>query len=394
MMNEPWSKKHKRVFKLCRYSLSNSFAQPLSQPELTRLTLERGDRELVREYHEHGLGYTPNGGSADLRREIAALYESDDVTADNVLVFPGGQVALLTAALAFAGNCHSIVFAPGYQSTVECPSWAPNSETTRIERRASSNWRVDLEELRRTTRENTRFIVLNEPHNPSGVVMDRKTQREIVAVAEANDAIVLCDEVYRLLEHDPAKDRIPAIADAYDRGISAVTMSKPWGACGVTIGWLVCRNRDVVRRLSDIQYFGTACPSRASEIQAIMVLRASDVILEERRRILLRNRRALETFVTTRYSEFFEWVPPNAGAIAFVRFKGPLTSEELGERLAEKSISVKPAYCFTDRVVPENDYFRVGFGETKMLEALEALASFVEENKDDWRRAMAATEQI
>jgi hypothetical protein len=42
--------------------------------------------------------------------------------------------------------------------------------------------------------------------------------------------------VYRLLEHD-SQDRLPAMADAYHKGISLVTLSKPWGGCGITIGW-------------------------------------------------------------------------------------------------------------------------------------------------------------
>ena len=56
-------------------------------------------------------------------------------------------------------------------------------------------------------------------------------------------------------------------------------MSKPWGACGVTIGWLAFQDLSMKQALVDVQYFGTACPSRASELQAIMVLRASDRIL-------------------------------------------------------------------------------------------------------------------
>lgn len=59
------------------------------------------------------------------------------------------------------------------------------------------------------------------------------------------------------------------------------------------------------------------------------------------------------------YSDLFEWVRPKAGAIAFIKFKGPMTSEEFGAQLAEAGIGIKPAYCFTDRVTDEIDYFRI-----------------------------------
>ena len=61
-------------------------------------TQARGDHALVAEYHNHSLEYTPNGGSTDLKEEIAKMY-GPKITANNILVFAGGQVALQTAAI-------------------------------------------------------------------------------------------------------------------------------------------------------------------------------------------------------------------------------------------------------------------------------------------------------
>ena len=77
-------------------------------------------------------------------------------------------------------------------------------------------------------------------------------------------------------------------------------------------------------------------------------------------------------------------VRPNAGAIAFVKFKGPLSSDELGDELAKSGISIKPAYVFTGDYTTHQDYFRIGFGEEVMPGALTALTNFVEENKQAW----------
>jgi hypothetical protein len=51
-----------------------------------------------------------------------------------------------------------------------------------------------------------------------------------------------------------------------------------------------------------------------------------------------------------------------AGAVAFIKFKGPLTSEEFGSQLAEAGISIKPAYCFTDSVTEEKGFCQRGAG--------------------------------
>ena len=382
---EPWSKKHKKVTRASAggvpFSLSNSFAQPLTHSELMQLTAARGDTELVDAYNNHVLTYTPNGGSLDLREEIAKLY-GPAIGSDNILVFAGAQVALQTAAIALAADCHTIVFTPGYQSTVASPGHA-GSDVTYIELKAANGWRIDPREVEAAIRENTKYLVMNVPYNPAGTTMSCDLQLQIKAIAEKHGIRIMSDEVYHLLEHDSA-DRLPAMADLYPQGISAVTLSKPWGGCGITIGWLAFQDLSIKQQLIDVQYFGTACPSRASELQAIMTLRASDAILEKNLTIIRHNLRLLTQFIE-RYSDLFEWVPPKAGAIAFIKFKGPMTSEELGQELAGAGIGIKPAYCFTDVVTEDIDYFRVGFGEEIMPRALDALTAFVEERKDAWR---------
>jgi len=378
---EPWSKKHKSVTGGLEYNFSNSFSEPLSTEELIDYSLAIGDEALVEEYYKHSLAYTPNGGSLDLREEVANLY-GPDIEADNILIFAGGQVALQTAAYAVLDKgSHSIVFTPGYQSVQQSPEHAL-SDTTRIKLYAKNQWQINPAEVENVIKENTRYIVLNEPYNPAGTVMKSDIQQALVNIARKHNITILCDEAYRLLEHDE-KDRLPAMADAYENGISACTMSKPWGGCGLTIGWLALQDMTLKQKLVDIQYFGTACPSRASEIQAIMTLRSSDIILKKNLDIIRNNLRLLDQFMET-YKNYFEWIRPTASPVAFVRFKGPLTSDELGVAFANEGISIKPTYCFTDDVTGYQDYFRIGFGEKVMPTRLDALTRFVEKHKGSW----------
>jgi aspartate/methionine/tyrosine aminotransferase len=393
----PWSKKHKQVSQASSgglsYSLSNSFAEPLTTKELIDWTLERGDQDLVDEYYSHSLRYTANGGSLDIREAIAETLYGPSITAANILVFPGAQVVLQTAARALVADetAHAITFTPGYQSVQEGPSQAGCGSVTKITLEAENGWQIDMAQVEAAIQENTRYIVLNEPYNPAGTLMSVENQTKLTSMAQQHGIYILCDEVYRLLEHNGTTDRLPAMADCYNKGISCVTLSKPWGGCGITIGWIACQDLSLIDQMSDLQYFGCACPSRASELQAIMTLRASDQILERNMKIILHNKALLEQFMMD-YADLFDWVPPVAGAIAAIRFKGPLSSQELGAALAaDAGISIKPAYCFTDEkvvIAKENDYFRVGFGESIMPAALDALRNFVDERKEEWRKAM------
>jgi aspartate/methionine/tyrosine aminotransferase len=379
---EPWSKEHKQVSGGARFSLSNSFAQPLTSKELVELALARGDEATVELFHEHSLEYTPMGGSLDLRSQIAELY-GPHIQADHIVVCVGAQVALQIAARAILDeSSHSIVFSPGYQSLQDAPHHEGGQATT-IPLRPESGWQINLAAVEAAIRPATKYLVINEPYNPAGTLMSAALQAQLVDLATRYDLYILSDEVYRLLEHDP-DDRLPALADVYAKGLSVCTLSKPWGGCGITIGWVALQDLGLRQKLIDVQYFGTACPSRASEIQALMVLRASDQVLSRNLRIIHRNLALLDEFFEA-HPDLFEWVRPKAGAIAFVRFKGPLTSRELGAQLALAGISIKPAYVFTQDLQRYGDYFRIGYGEESMPAALEALTQFVEDNEESWR---------
>jgi len=84
------------------------------------------------------------------------------------------------------------------------------------------------------------------------------------------------------------------------------------------------------------------------------------------------------------YGEFFEWVRPTASTVAFVKFKGPMSSVALGGALAKEGISIKPTYCFTDDADEYSDYSRMGFGEKVMPARLDALAKYVDKYKLTW----------
>ena len=94
----PWSKQHKTITGGLPLSFSNSHTELLLMPELVELTRARGDHALVDAFDQHGLEYTANGGSLDLRQTIASLY-GDAIGADNILVFCGGPAGLRLCAI-------------------------------------------------------------------------------------------------------------------------------------------------------------------------------------------------------------------------------------------------------------------------------------------------------
>ena len=181
------------------------------------------------------LGYTESTGHPLLRREIAALYETIDP--DEVLTFAGAEEAIFCLMNVLCGpGDHVIVTWPGYQSLYEVAR-AAGADVTLHELHETDGWAIDLDLLRSQVTPATRLIVVNPPHNPTGMLPDRATFEALVSIAAEAGAHLLVDEVYRGLEFDPA-DRLPTGADAGPLGISLGVMSKSYALAGLRIGWL------------------------------------------------------------------------------------------------------------------------------------------------------------
>jgi len=357
-----------------------SSSEPLRLLDLIAAAEQNGDQALIQAYHDHDLGYADNGGSLDLRGEIAELYGAN-ITAENVVVFPGAQTGMtLTAqALLYFGD-HAIIVTPSYQSLEESAKLA-GCEITRVNLTPDDDWQINIEAIEAAIKTNTKYIALNDPHNPSGALMNYQTKVALMTLAEKHDILIFSDEVYRLLEIDPT-ERSPSIADLSTKAIALSTMSKPWGAGGTGIGWVVCQDKKLCKKLLKAQHIYAVCFSRAGEIQAMMAIRSVDNIISKNITIIKDNLKLLEHYFASN-NDLFEWIVPKAGGTGFVKFKGPLTANELAAQLLEHEILVFPPSIF-DCDDTLSQYFRIGFSRSTMPASLQAFKRFIDEQRPLW----------
>ena len=218
------------------------------------------------------LGYTESTGHPLLRAEIASLY--DTIEPDDVLVFAGAEEAIFCVASTVIGpGDHAVVTFPGYQSLYEVAR-AAGGDVTLLELREDEGWSLDLGQLRAALRPTTRLVVVNAPHNPTGMLPDHEAWRELIALCADAGIHLLADEVYRYLEFDP-DDRLVAGADALPLGLSLGVMSKSFAMAGLRIGWLASHDRALLGRIAALKDYTTICSSAPSEILALMALRAA-----------------------------------------------------------------------------------------------------------------------
>lgn len=359
-----------------------SSSEPLQHVELIEWTKESGDHALIDLYNNHDLGYAESGGSLDLRKEIAKLYGSS-ITARNIVIFPGAQTGMtLTAQALLHKGDHAIVVTPSYQSLEEGAKVA-GAAVTRVALSPDNGWQIKISDIKAAIQPNTRQILLNDPHNPSGSLMTMEVKEALIELAKQHNIRIFSDEVYRLLEHEPA-ERTPSMADLYDNALALGTMAKPFGAGGVCVGWVVSQNLTYIDKLRKAQHIYDVCFSRAGEIQAMMVLKQKDRIIARNIDIIKKNLALLDKYFKE-HVDLFEWVRPSAGGTGFVKFKGPIDANKLASQLLEADILVFGPSIFDCEPIL-NQYFRIGFSRKTMPTALQAFEKFISKHRDNWNR--------
>jgi len=349
-----------------RYLLCASDVEGYPMRELLALA----DDETRALWDGLALGYTESTGHPLLRREIASLY--DTIEPDEVLTFAGAEEAIFCLMNVLLGEGdHAIVTWPGYQSLYEVAS-AGGAAVTLHELHESNDWALDLEVLRRQLTPATRLIVVNVPHNPTGMLADRATFNGLVAIARDAGAHLLVDEVYRDLEFDAA-DRLPTGADSLPDGVSLGVMSKAYAMAGLRVGWLATHDAELLARIARFKDYTTICSSAPSEILAIIALRARDRVLDRSHSIVAANLERLDGFFDD-WADRFEWVRPRAGSIGYPRLTVPgVRIDDWAVELVEaEGVLLLPG----SQLGQPGNHFRIGFGRTNLPEALERLEAF------------------
>ncbi len=333
--------------------------------------VELADDETAALWRDLRLGYTEAPGHPLLRAEIATLY--DAIAADDVLVFAGAEEAIFCLSNVLLGpGDHAVVTWPGYQSLYEVGR-AAGADVTLHELRESDGWALDPERLIASLRSTTRLVVVNAPHNPTGMLPTAADWRRLTDELAARGIHLLADEVYRFLELDPG-DRLVAGADAFERGISLGVMSKSFALAGLRIGWLATRDRDLLDRCAKFKDYTTICSSAPSEILALIGLRARDTVLARSRHIVRSNLERLDQLFLER-ADRLAWVRPRGGSIGFPRLLGDEPIDRFAERLVEaEGVLLLPGSQFGF----EGNHFRIGFGREDLPSAVAGLERFLE----------------
>ena len=344
---EQWMNAHETT---ATWNTAETCVDPLRLGELLALA---GDGDAVlRRLLDTKLTYGHISGSPELRAAIAALY-GERIGPDDVITTNGaiGANFLALSALVEAGD-NVVCVRPTYQQLYSVPE-ALGAQVRLLSLREEDGHLPDVDQLRSLVDDSTRLIVLNNPNNPTGALIDEPLLREIVAVARERGAWLLCDEVYRMLEHEPGTTA-PSVADLYARGVSTGSMSKSYSLAGLRIGW-VAGPPDLIERCLEMRDYTTISCGVLDDALAVLALEHLGEVLARNLEIVRGNLAVVDEWLDG--EPRLRHVRPRAGTTTLIRYEYPLPSMGFCQALFDES----GAFVMPGAAFDEEHSFRLGY---------------------------------
>ena len=321
------------------YNLSESGAHPVLLGELLSNDPDRINSLLSTE-----LTYPHVNGVPELRENIAALY--DGAGPQNVLVTVGAAEAnyITTRTLLSAGD-EIVIMLPNYMQ-IWGIAWNHGLKVKAFHLREQNGWAPDLDELDAVVTANTRLIAVCNPDNPTGYILSEAEMDAIVAVAERVGAWILADEVYGGAER-LTDEQTPSFYGRYDKVVAMGSLSKAYGLPGLRIGWAVGPEDTLDDIWARHEYTTISATMLSNKLAAIALSpEVRPTLIERTRQYIRRGYPVLQEWMES-HGDTFSLCPPQAAAIAFVRYHLDINSTEFTERLRkEKSVLIVPGDHF------------------------------------------------
>jgi len=365
------------------YNLSESGVQPMRAEELLEGDSPETARLLAAE-----LGYNQSNGTETLRDRIALFYPG--AARDNILVTNGGAEANFATfwALLERGDRVAVQIPNYFQTPGLARIFAGRADFFRLVRRKEGNttrWALDVDSLRKAVSKKTRIILVTNPNNPTGAILDDAEMDAVVGIARRAGAWLVADEIYRGAELSGLTT--PTFFGRYARVLVTSGLSKAFGLPGLRIGW-VAGPAKMIQKIWSYRDYTTIAPSILSDQLARLALEPArrEKIFARTRSILRTNLPPLEAWIHS-HGDLFEYTPPLAGAIAWMKYKLPISSIELVEKLRKEQsvLIVAGDQCGLPK------HIRIGFG-SPVEYVREGLARIAENFSRLWTSRMPSRE--
>lgn len=301
-------------------------------------------------------------GRDDLRAGIYTLYHQlyPQLDADHITVLSGTEEGLFSIMACILEPGDEVIgMLPCYPSLSDLPVCF-GAVFKSVELKSENHWLPSIEDFAAQISDRTKAIVINSPHNPTGMLLDQSFVDALIALCEQHGLYLISDDVFAFSDFSEIGCQLDVLK--YEKAILANVLSKTFGLPGVRIGWVMTRDEELTKSIRNLKTYNSICQSQLDEQVACFVMQKADALIKRNNKIVRQNIELFDDFVAN--NESLSWHKPEAGMLGLVHSSTPLTP--LLDSWLEKDVLVLPGELFGI----EGDYFRVGFGKKDFAEAL------------------------
>ncbi len=347
-----------------KYNLSESGVHPMLLSELLELKNGSLDELLATD-----INYAHANGRPELRENIAKMYEG--ATADNVLVTVGAIEANFNSLRTVLNRGDEVVIQfPNYMQVWGVAKNHDYSIKT-FSLLEKKSWEPDLDTLENIVTDKTKLIAICNPNNPTGRIFREDEMDAIVRIADKAGAWILADEVYAGVEQK-TDEQTPSFYGRYDKVLAVGSMSKAYGLPGLRTGWVVGPPDMIDQIWARHEYNTLSATMLSNKLAALALSEEVRPIVRQRARDYVRQGFPILEEWITRQNGNLRCVPPEAAAIAFIKYDLDINSTDLVMKLIkERSVMIVPGDHFG-----LDGFLRVSYGLPKdyLLGGLNAIS--------------------
>jgi len=306
-------------------------------------------KKSLSEVYDKGFGKSgPAKGLPEFRTKLAEFANNNfgaRVNLENVMVTPGARFGVFLAITTLLDPSDEIiVIEPAWPAYRQC---AINSgiKVRSIKTKLENKWEPNLDEISSCINENTKMIVLNYPNNPTGKILPKTLQDQIVNIAKENNLYILSDEIYSNYSNGEWSS---ILSYNYEKSIVTQSFSKSHSMTGYRIGYLVS-SKDIIEKLTKLQ---ALCLTNVSEPIQYTAMNSLDDDVTKNTEIMNERLTKLEEICKEMELEF---VKPEGAMYIFARTKNPINTSDLSEELLNHGVAIAPGIGFGDY----NEFFRI-----------------------------------
>jgi arginine:pyruvate transaminase len=313
--------------------------------------------EASRAMHAGRIGYSNGRGEPAVVAALVDKYRKrrPDITARNVMCFPGTQTALFATMLGLVEEGDAVLVGDPLYATYEGVIAATGARSVKVPLHARNGFHMGAADLEAAITPDSRVLLLNTPHNPTGAVLSVAEIAAIGEVCRRHDLWIVCDEVYEQLTFSAAFASPFDNPDLAERTIVVSSISKSHAVPGFRSGWAVgpAAFCDALLPVSETMLFGVQ--PFIADMTAMAVSQAFDTA-SRMSEAYLRRARIVERVLAG--SNSVKPLMPEAGMFIVVDVSGTgLTGEQFAWKLLEeKKVAVMPGSSFGDQA---RDFIRI-----------------------------------